>query len=68
MRARFVHCALAFAAVQLAPVAIHMIVRDTESGRLALFGLLYVFLPAVVYAFLTSIWLMKLVAGGGRPA
>src|SRR5689334_288997 len=67
LRARFFHSAVALAVVQLSIPVLRLLVGDGESVSHALFGLVYVFLPALVYAFLTSIWLLKLVAGG-KPA
>lgn len=62
MKARFVHLALALAFVQLSVPVMRLVVGNGESIPRAIFGLVYVFLPALVYACLTSIWLLKLVA------
>jgi hypothetical protein len=68
LKARFLHTALALATVQLAVPVMRLLVGDGESVGHSMFALLYVFLPALLYAFLASIWLLKLVAGGGRTA
>lgn len=62
MKARFFHLALALAVVQLSVPVLRLVVGNGESVSRAILGLVYVFLPALVYAFLTSIWLLKLVA------
>ena len=68
MRARFFHLALALAFVQLSVPVMQLVVGEGASVSRAVFGLVYVFLPALVYSSLTSIWLLKLVAEGRRPA
>jgi hypothetical protein len=67
LKARFFHSALALATVQLAVPVMRLLVGEGKSVSHSLFALLYVFLPALIYAFLSSIWLLKLVSGG-RPA
>jgi len=62
MKARFFHLALAFAFVQLSVPVMRLVVGNGESVPRAVLGLVYVFLPALVYACLTSIWLLKLLA------
>jgi hypothetical protein len=62
MKVRFFHLALALAVVQLSVPVMRLVVGNGESVSRAVFGLVYVFLPALVYACLTSIWLLKLIA------
>jgi hypothetical protein len=62
MKARFFHLVLALAIVQLSVPVMRLVVGNGESVSRAVFGLVYVFLPALVYACLTSIWLLKLIA------
>lgn len=68
MKARFFHMALALAFVQLSVPVLRLVVGNGESVSRAVLGLVYVFLPALTYAFVTSIWLLKLVSEGRRPA
>ena len=66
MKARFFHMALALAFVQLSVPVMRLVVGNGQSVTRAVFGLVYVFLPPLVYSFLTSIWLLKLVTEGRR--
>ena len=68
LKARFFHLALALAFVQLTVPVLRLVIGDGESVSHALFGLVYVLLPALVYSCLTSIWLLKLVAERRGPA
>jgi hypothetical protein len=68
LKARFFHMAVALAFVQLSVAVMRLVVGDGESVSRAIFGLVYVFLPPMVYSFLTSIWLLKLMTEGGRSA
>ena len=58
------HLALSLVAVQAAPVAMRLLVEDSESAPVAAVALLGLFLPALVYAFLAALWLMRRVQLG----
>jgi hypothetical protein len=61
---RIAHAIVALAAAQLlAPVLLRMLFAVDDSRPFVLFGLFAIFLPAIVYSFLSGIWLMRLFRG-----
>lgn len=64
LRANFVHAAVAFVALTIAPVVIDPIFSNGQSlvvQLVALFGILF---AVLVYAFLALAWLVKPLASG----
>ena len=53
------HLALSLVAVQAAPVVMRMLIDARESASVGVLALLGVFLPALVYVFLSALWLMR---------
>lgn len=60
------HAAAAYAVVQLAAFAFSLVAGGSASTTLRLVALLIVFLPALVYAFLSGVWLMRMLAAVTR--
>jgi hypothetical protein len=64
LRANFVHAAVAFVALTIAPIVIDPLFADGQSlvvQLVALFGILF---AVLVYAFLALAWLVKPLASG----
>jgi hypothetical protein len=61
---RLVHAIVSLAAAQLiVPTAMKLLFAVDDSTPFVLLGLFALFLPALVYAFLSGIWLMRLLRG-----
>jgi hypothetical protein len=63
LRACFVHAAVAFVALAIAPVAVEPMLSGAQlvARFVALFGVVF---PVLVYAFLAFVWLAKPLASG----
>ena len=61
---RIAHAIVALAAAQLlAPALLRLLFAVQDSRPFVLLGLFGIFLPALVYSFLSGIWLLRLFRG-----
>lgn len=61
VKRRIAHAIVALAAAQLAaPMLLQLLFRVDDSRASVLLGLFGIFLPALVYSFLSGIWLMRM--------
>jgi hypothetical protein len=60
------HLGLCFAVLQLCPFGIKLIVAGTEDPARKIAAVFLVVFPALVYAFLATLWLLKLIQGMAR--
>jgi hypothetical protein len=59
--ARSAHVAAAVAVLMVSPAAMQPIIADGISTPRTMVALFAIFLPSLIYAFLTGIWFMRLV-------
>lgn len=59
LKGAIVHCVIALAALSAAPILMAQILGRGMSHDEALFGLLFIVLPAITYTFLASLYLFE---------
>lgn len=65
---RVVHAVAALVAAQfLVPALMELVIPDGRSVALEMTALFVIFLPSLVYAFLSGIWLLKLLQRALQP-